>query len=145
LSRTEDESRLEKKDEVRDQMMCIAVVVTIVSNNQKEDTFNVRFGGRVDLRSADRALVRMCSDIGVFEVGVAVKSELFGTDFEGMWPLGGLLGGIGGNTGATFGGDRGGCIFIEFIDEVCVGGGRDGGGGWGLGDAARLDLGGDTG
>ena len=43
-----------------------------------------------------------------------------------MWPLGGLLGGIGGNAGAIFGGDNGGCIFIT-LEFVLCGGGRDGG------------------
>lgn len=84
MSLIEDEIPPERRDEVKGQMIAFVIVVAVVSYRWRENTFSVKLGGRVDLRSADRALVRMCSDIGVFEVAVAVNRELFGTDFEGM-------------------------------------------------------------
>jgi hypothetical protein len=74
--------------------------------------------------------------------GAVDNGELFGTDLEGMCPLGGLVGGTGGMTVAGFGGDKGGCVLDRIDGTGCVGRGV-GRGGWGLGDTARLGLGGD--
>ena len=100
-------------------------------------------GGRDVFNSVDLAFVRTCSCKGVKD-GAVDTGEVFGTDLDGMCPLGGLVGGNGGNTALGLGGDKGGCALDGIGGTGCVERGI-GRGGWGFGDTARFDLGGDWG
>lgn len=125
--------------------LTVSELEAIGKNQINEDrTFSVRLGGRDGFKSVDRAFVRMWSCKGVTN-GTIDKGELFGTDFDGMWPLGGL-GGIEGKTEADLGGDRGsGCCTLDEVAGGTTCGGRGVGSGGGFGETARLVLGGDGG
>ena len=109
------------------------------------NTFRVKLGGRDAFNSVERAFVRLCSRVFEIELRApVVKGELFGIDLDGMWPLGGLAGRIGGKTAAFLGGDNGeGCALGMFVWGFNCAGRGVGRGGCGTEDAVLLDLGGD--
>jgi hypothetical protein len=105
-----------------------------------EGTLRLRFGGREDFKSPDRALVMACSCGGGGIEGCETDEVgRLGMDFDGIWPLGGLIGN-GGTTGADFGGDNGALLLFEArMDD-----GNGGGGIFvGFGVAARVGMGGE--